>query len=153
MELTPAPFHFSSVQKFSHRRGAHIKKLILWKLIGVPNNIGEGVDPFPDPVRHFGPPGGHFRFCSQCGNADCEQMLPMLKGCFAFIPSPHFSRGHQLYNEPLFVFLSVQKIPCFSVLLSTFPLDGVLESTTRVCSLDFTVGAALQVVSVWSFCC
>ena len=115
IELTPAPFRFSSVQKFSHRRGAHIKKLILWELIGVPNNIREGVDPFPDPVRHFGPPGGHFRFCCQCGNADCEQMLPMLKGCFAFIPPP-FSRGHQLYNEPLFVFLSVQKIPCFSVL-------------------------------------
>ena len=44
MELTPAPFHFSSVQKFSHRRGAQIKKLILRKLIGVPNNIGDGVD-------------------------------------------------------------------------------------------------------------
>ena len=113
MELTPAPFHFSSVQKFSHRRGAHIKKLILWKLIGVPNNIGEGVDPFPDPVGHFGPPGGHFRFCSQCGNADCEQMLPMLIGCF--YPPPIFPWAPALY-EPLFVCLSVQKILYFSVL-------------------------------------
>ena len=91
IELTPAPFRFSSVQTFSHRKGAHIKKLILWKLIGVPNNIGEGVDPFPDPVGHFGPPGGHFRFCSQCGNADCEQMLPMLIGCF--YPPPIFPVG------------------------------------------------------------
>ena len=38
-------------------------------------------------------------------------------------------------------------------LLSTFPLDGVLGSKTRVCSLDFAVDAALQVVSVWPFCC
>ena len=219
MELTPAPFHFSSVQKFSHRRGAHIKKLILWKLIGVPNNIGEGVDPFPDPVRHFGPPGGHFRFCSQCGNADCEQMLPMLIGCF--YPPPHFSVGtssiwtsvcvsecpkntvflrplHCVFLRPsvllrffvpLWVVLSPPSSMCMLLFiidqislspaqakslyggvrwglgthlpqscwdffpLSTFPLDGVFESKTWVCSLDFAVGAALQVVSVWPFCC
>ena len=35
--------------------------------------------------------------------------------------------------------------------LSTFPLDGVLGSKTRVCILDFSVGAVFSAVSVWPF--
>ena len=46
-------FHFS-VATFSHRRSARIKKLILRKLLKMANNLG--LDPFPDPVGHFGAP-------------------------------------------------------------------------------------------------
>ena len=47
-------FSFFSVVYFSHRRSAWIKKLIQRKLTGAPQNLG--VDPFPDPVGHFGAP-------------------------------------------------------------------------------------------------
>ena len=45
---------FFSVVYFSHRRSAWIEKLIQRKLKGAPQNLG--VDPFPDPVGHFGAP-------------------------------------------------------------------------------------------------
>ena len=54
------PFFFSSFATFSQRRSARIKKLVLKKLIRAPNNLG--LDPFPDPIGHFGAPGGHFGF-------------------------------------------------------------------------------------------
>ena len=48
-------FHFFfSVATFSHRRRARIKKLILRKWLEMANNLG--LDPFPDPVGHFGAP-------------------------------------------------------------------------------------------------
>ena len=49
------PFHFPfSVATFSHRRSARIKKLIWRKWFETVNNLG--LDPFPDPVGHFGAP-------------------------------------------------------------------------------------------------
>ena len=45
---------FFSVEPFSHRRSAPIKKHILKKLLGAPNNLG--IDPFLDPIGHLGPP-------------------------------------------------------------------------------------------------
>ena len=51
------PHHFP-VATFSHRRSAQIKKLILSKLTGAPKNLG--LDPFPDPVGHFGAPWRQF---------------------------------------------------------------------------------------------
>ena len=47
-------FFIFSVVYFSHRRSARIKKLILRKLFGVANSLG--IDPFPDPIDHFGAP-------------------------------------------------------------------------------------------------
>ena len=48
----PFPLPFFSVATFSHRRDAKIKKLILRKLLWIPENLG--VDTFPDPIGHFG---------------------------------------------------------------------------------------------------
>ena len=48
------PLPLFSVATFSHRQSARIKKLIQQKLTGAPNNLG--LDPFPDPVGHFGAP-------------------------------------------------------------------------------------------------
>ena len=50
------PLFFFSV--FSNRTAPWIKRLILWKLTGVPKNLG--LYPFPDPSTIFGHPGGHF---------------------------------------------------------------------------------------------
>ena len=47
-----SPSLFSSIVNFSIRKSAWIKKLILQKLTGVPNNIG--VDIFPDPISQLG---------------------------------------------------------------------------------------------------
>ena len=45
---------FFSVATFSHRRNARIKKLIQRKWLEMANNLG--LDPFPDPIGHFGAP-------------------------------------------------------------------------------------------------
>ena len=50
---------FPSVAIFSHRMSARIEKLILQKQFGAANNLG--LDPFPDPVSHFGAPWRLFR--------------------------------------------------------------------------------------------
>ena len=55
------PTFFSSQSRPFLRRNARIKKPIEQKLFRAANNIG--VDPFPDPVGHFGPPGIHFGLC------------------------------------------------------------------------------------------
>ena len=47
-------FFFFSVVTFSRRRSARIKKLIQRKWLEMANNLG--LDPFPDPVGHFGAP-------------------------------------------------------------------------------------------------
>ena len=42
--------------------------------MGAPKNLG--VDTFPDPVGHFGPPSGHLGFCRQCCVEDGELVPP-----------------------------------------------------------------------------
>ena len=54
LKATKNDIFFLSFFYFSHRRSARIKKLIWRKLTGAPQNLG--VDPFPDPVGHFGAP-------------------------------------------------------------------------------------------------
>ena len=58
---------------FSYRRSVRIQKLILRKLT-------EGLNPFPDPIGHFGPPGGHFGFYRQGGVTGSERVPPALLG-------------------------------------------------------------------------
>ena len=67
---------------FSHRRSARIKKLIQRKLTGVPQNLW--VNPFPDRVGHFGPPGGHIGFCRRYGVAGSERVPSLLLCCYYF---------------------------------------------------------------------
>ena len=57
------------------------KKLIKQNLLRMPKNLG--VDTFPDPVGHFGPPGGHFGFCSWCGVAGGERVSPSPLGWYS----------------------------------------------------------------------
>ena len=45
---------FFSVATFSYRRSARIQKLIWQKWLEMANNLG--LDPFPEPVGHFGAP-------------------------------------------------------------------------------------------------
>ena len=44
------------------------------------NNLG--LDPFPDYVCHFWPPGGHFGFCRRCGVAGGERVPPAPLGWY-----------------------------------------------------------------------
>ena len=87
-------FHFFfSVTNFFHRRSARITKPILRKLFGAPDNLGW--DPFPDPVGHFGAPGGHFGICRRWGIAGGEfekkiQQLKTLKIAEKLLKNTHF---------------------------------------------------------------
>ena len=60
-----APGALAARATFSHRQSARIKKLIWQKLTGAPNNLG--LDTFPNPVGHFGAPGGHFGYSGRGG--------------------------------------------------------------------------------------
>ena len=43
----------------------------------------QGVDTFPDPVGHLGPPGGHFGYCRRCGVAGDERAPPSPLGWYS----------------------------------------------------------------------
>ena len=67
----PEDGHPSRMVTHQKRRSAHIKILILRKLLRMPKNLGEDI--FPDPIRHFGAPGGHFGF------THCHSFSPLQK--------------------------------------------------------------------------
>ena len=71
---------FFPVVYFSYRRIAPIKKLIYRKLTGVPNNLG--LDPFADPVGHFGAHWQAVRHCRRCGVAGGERVPPAPLGWY-----------------------------------------------------------------------
>ena len=81
-------FFFFSVVYFSHRRSARIKKLILRKLTGAPQNLG--VDTFLDPVGHFGAHWHAVRRCRRCGVAGSERVPPAPLGWY-------FNRFHNFF--------------------------------------------------------
>ena len=63
-----------------------IQKVILQKLVGMPNNLG--LDPFLDPIGHFEAPCGHFGFCRRCGVAGGEGVPPVPLGWYSL--NTHF---------------------------------------------------------------
>ena len=60
-----------------HRRNSRIKKLILQKVIGGSNNLR--LHHIPDPICHFGSPGGHFGFSRRRGVQDGAELQAVSK--------------------------------------------------------------------------
>ena len=94
-------FSVFSVVYFSHRRSARIKKLIQRKLFKMANNLG--IDPFQDPVGHFGGPWRPFWIlqavwrCRRCGVAGGERVPPGRRQVWYFIGS-NSTTGYKKLN-------------------------------------------------------